>query len=835
MDDFDFGPEPTELSTSAMSLNFNASGRITHLWLSDTTTPIGADQQFVSGPIPMGDETSDEYLPGTILLGLRTDPDEPWLVSRNTSAEMQDGDNSLELTYDFPLIRELKVTGSYTELPDRPGVVAWNITIKNTSKQSIEIGELGFPFALLNSGDGFPISDEGMNALLTERLIVHKHIGGAGSYLAAKKMCGDPPGLLIFPGEDSPWEFTHSAPLSLRVSPGWPGVPIVYIHSQATVEREDWEEWFYGHSSIVLEPRESKTYQVLFAPLLHRHGFDLNLALIEYGIPCFRTSPGAVTPIDLPLTVEVAGTRPAQLSISDESSEIDSESDELGASCVVRADKPGDLKLLVEDMEGREAWAHFMITPPISDLIDARASYICENQVSREGIYRYGILPADNSTGVPYENAFDTPWGITSSLADATFLAEKNALCFDPGEVQILDEYIENFLLKRFHKPGQNTFGAMCPAWHESVAMDGSRAQLYVYAASFYLSVSKIKVGLSRSSEKYLALAEALVHGMGKFADREGYAAQALVGASHLWQLPAWREMRKDFLSRFRLPFWSGRLFSTQTIEEVGLHAIFDFNEIAMGSVEQLLLTHKSPAPNWWSYGNETRSFGDLEPHPNLADFGEISISPSGVANSQTMIHWLNRDYTRLDEFCVRMAFAGRFSPWAYVRSDGAASMGYCPDLGSSHRGISPSTGDIGFALAEYLRSATVFLLSTYDRGFVCYGGVFDSYPKEGKTMLRIEPKDGVGKRVVARQLNLIVTVSGAKISSLEFDLNLKELTVVLENPSNSLATEGELTVEGLWGEEIKVDEASPIEDQPNHFSFKIDPSRLKEINFSVK
>ena len=46
----------------------------------------------------------------------------------------------------------------------------------------------------------------------------------------------------------------------------------------------------------------------------------------------------------------------------------------------------------------------------------------------------------------------------------------------------------EQFLLKRFHKPGQGTFGAICPAWKDSIAMDASRSQLYVLAAKFYLS-----------------------------------------------------------------------------------------------------------------------------------------------------------------------------------------------------------------------------------------------------------------------------------------------------------------------------------------------------------
>jgi hypothetical protein len=841
VDDFEFGFEATEISVTGMSLSFASSGRLAGLWVSDPNDPMGANQQFVSSPVPVGDESSDEYLPGTILLGIRTDPEDHWIVSRNTEAEIQVDENVAEIEYVFTLLPEVKVTGKFYEKPDQPGVIAWDITIKNKSKQSIEVGELGFPFALNSVTEGFPISDDGMNSMLTERLLLQKHVGGAGSFIAARKLCGEPPGLLILPGQDSPWEFIHSAPLSLRASPGWSGLPIAYIHSKATIDREDWGEWLYGHSSIVFEPKEERTYQVLFAPMTGRHGFDVALALSEYGIPVFRPYPGAVVPIDMPFQVELGGMRPANISIDSDGVETESETDEFGGGCLIRASQTGEFRLIVEDMQERESWCNLLVIPALDELIQARANWIINQQVATEGNYQYGIIPADNLTGESIEAPFDTPWGISSSLADATFLAEKNRIYYDPGEVHALNEYTENFILKRFHKPGQNTFAAFCPAWPDSVAMDASRAQVYVHAINFYLSMSELSKqwgsGLLRSRIAYRGLAESLIEGLLKYADREGFSSQALTGVSALYQFDLWKKYRQRFLERFRLPFWSGRLFSTGSLEEISILAEDSENVAALCSVEQLLLTHKCPAPNWWAYGNEPRPAIDHELNPFMSDFGEMSCSPSTVMNSVAMTNWLRRDYTRLDEPGVRLSFAGMLAPWALVRSDGAAAIGFCPDQGSSHRGMSNFTGDVGFALADYLRHATSYLLSSADKGFVCFGATYDRYPKDGKTILRIEPKDGVGRRFIARHLNLIVEVEGAKIETLEFDINLKWLSLSLDNPTSYQSTIAKVSISGLWGTDFEVTGAKSVDSMSPDLVINvgIEPAKLAQVEVAVR
>ena len=836
VDDFDFGFEPTELSTSAISFNFLPSGRINSLWLNESNGPFSSDVQFVTGPVVMADETTDDYLPGTILLGARTSPDDPWMVSRNSSATVKSGENNIEIDYDFSLLPELAVTGNFYESEEQPGVVIWDIVIKNKSRKSIEIGELGFPFAFLNTLDGFPLNDEGMNSLLTERMVLQHHIGGAGSYLAARRMCGDSPGLLIYPGVGTSWEFHHSAPMSLRVSPGWAGVPIVYVHSRATADREGWADWFYGHSSLVLEPKEEKQYQLCFAPIMGRHGFEVPLALAEYKIPTFRLSQGAVTPVDTQNYIEIAGTRPAQFVPEAEDAEIESESDEHGGIFAVSRRESGPLRVLVEDMDGRESWCHLFFVRPLAELINARAQWIFDNQLIRSGTFEHGILPADNKENAPELDCFQTPWGIIGSLADATYLVEKNIVYMDPEQVQAIDRYVEDFLLKVFHKPLQNTFASVCPPAAGAIAYDASRAQSYVHAIRFYEAVSRLArhAKMTRSEEGYCELADGLIEGLLKFSDREGLYSTALFGASDLIEKPAWKELRDKYLEQYRLPFWVGRHFSLTTLDEVAAIADQTHAISATGSVEQLLLTHRSTSPNWWSFGTEARPLVDYELHPELSDYGAMYPSYTTTSLSHTLLSWLNRDYTRLDEPSLRLAFGGLMAPWAMVREDGAASMGFCPDMASSQRGLSARTGDIGFALAEFIRRATVWVLPSAERGFITFGGCVEAYPRDGKPCLRIVPWDGVGRRIVIRHMNVEITVEGAKIDSLELNADLRWMTLTLDNPNEAVRREATIRIEGLWGTAFQCSEgAATMEGSQLVIRMPIEGARLREIEIT--
>lgn len=156
----DFGIDRQELTGALISLEFGTGGRIQQLWVGDPAAPQDSDEfQFVAPPLMMGEETSEDYFPGTILLGARTSPNAPWIVSRNTRAETISDDedtSTVSFRYDFSFLDDIRTTGKFYEIQGIIPQIAWDIEITNSSRRSIEIGELGFPLALNNVLEGFP-------------------------------------------------------------------------------------------------------------------------------------------------------------------------------------------------------------------------------------------------------------------------------------------------------------------------------------------------------------------------------------------------------------------------------------------------------------------------------------------------------------------------------------------------------------------------------------------------------------------------------------------------------------------------------------------------------
>ena len=208
----DFSLDRQELTGSLISLEFGPGGRIQQLWASDPTSPDESEEfQFVAPPLMMGEETTEDYFPGTILLGARTHPDDPWIVSRNARAEIiddeEDNGSVVAFEYEFAFLDEIRATGKFYEIPGTVPQIAWDVEITNKSRRSLEIGELGFPLALNNVLEGLNQTDRAVRELWNDRVYVHKCLGGSASYIFAQRMTSRPPGLAIFPGGDTKWEF----------------------------------------------------------------------------------------------------------------------------------------------------------------------------------------------------------------------------------------------------------------------------------------------------------------------------------------------------------------------------------------------------------------------------------------------------------------------------------------------------------------------------------------------------------------------------------------------------------------------------------------------------
>jgi hypothetical protein len=825
----DYRLDRQELNGSLISLEFGPGGRVHQLWASDPNAPDETEEfQFVCPPLGMGEELSDDYFPGTVLIGARTSPDDPWVVSRNTRAELleaDEDDRSLLFQYEFPFMEDLRATGHWHEIPGPLPQIAWDLTISNRSRRIIEIGELGFPLAFNNLYEGFPRTDDGVRELFHDRTYVHKFIGSAASYVFVQRMTSRPPGLLVFPGGNTSWEFFHHVPASLHTPFRWEGIPVVYAHSRATIEREGWHEWLGEHTWTVLEPGDERHYSMRFAPADRDSADGVAATLAACGRPTMRLFPAAVAPYDVGIGVEIAGATPTRFETSGDM-ELETDSDDEGGFCFVRPSGSGPVTLSFEDTQGRVSDAHLLFTESIETLIRKRAEYIVNHQIHRgEGALDGAILPTEITTGEPIldPGAYAIPFGVEASLADALFLAEKNSHYPVAREIEALDEYLTRFLEDDLQNPGDGSVGSMFGDLN-AVAANFGRPQVYPLVFLLYGSMAKV-AALHRTrheAHEYLRRAARAARALFLFAQP---SLMNGIGIPLMSQFPSliaqlesagmeeevaelrkFGERRGRELSKRRYPFAGDGLWSPSGFEEAFDVALRIRHDELQERALRLAYAKRTLTPSWWWYASDKRWIDDSDAGLGAAalDKGELCLGPSTVADSVLYFRTLDRDYATLPEHTLRLAFGGMLGVWSLVRPDGAASMGFCPDVASKHFGMSSVTGDIGVSLFHYLRGAASFVLPSRHSGVTTFGCHFESEGEDAPENYIVRPWDGVGRRIVVRQVGLEVETSFGIIRELRFDARKREATLTLENPSDrdQMPT---LSVRGLWGRRFAV------------------------------
>ncbi|HRK21717.1 MAG TPA: DUF5695 domain-containing protein [Fimbriimonadaceae bacterium] len=827
----DFGVERSELTGALMTMEFGAGGRIQQLWASDPNLPEeGEEFQFVLTPVSFGEEYAEDYWPGTILVGARTHPSDPWILSRNAKAEFSsdlDDPGIVGFTYELPLLPELQATGKFYERTGPVPHIVWDVEIRNEGRVSIEIGELGFPMALNNLYEGYSTSEIQSKHLLNDRVYVHKFVGGAASYLYAQRMSAEPPGLLIFPGDETTWELCTHVPASLNTPFRWEGIPVVYAHSRATVEREGWVEWFNGHTSLILEPGDSRTFQIRFAPADRDRQDIVFQTLALSGRPAMRLLPAAVAPADVGIAVEVGGSTPTRFFLSREG-ELETDSDDEGGFCFVKPKEPGYARLSFEDTRNRLSHAHLLFIEPIEALIRKRANWIVENQIHdapEEALHR-AILVTNFRSGEKMTEPQDyaAPFPIQGGLSDALFLAEKNVSYPEAAQIEALDRLIDDFLRDDLQNPADDSVGSSFADAH-SVALNFGHTSVYPIVFNLYHAMYRVAAnygGTRREPSEYLKLAFRTAMAM----FREG-TPSTLGRAPDAYGLPGYSRIH-ELLSDLRyeqMDAQAGRLaalveeraksilkresiysprseWDNSAFEEAFFAARFLREETHEERALRFAFSGRSLAPSWWWYGSDARHWHDLEPAPTpvMPDRGELCLGYTTAANSLMFMAMLDRDYEQLPDAYMRLAFGGLLGVWALVGPEGAASMGYCPDLASKMFGANPLTGDVGLSLFHYLRGAASYVLPSRQFGVFTFGCHFEV----DADRYRVKPWDGVGRRIVMRQVGFEVETTFGKIESLELDLRKRWARIAISNPSDRDVA-ARLRLEGLWGSQFEV------------------------------
>ncbi|MCW5939107.1 MAG: hypothetical protein KF884_03795 [Fimbriimonadaceae bacterium] len=826
-----FEDERGELTGALLSLEFGNGGRVTQLWATDPSLPEeGEEFQFVMPPVQFGEENSDDYTPGTILIGARVGPDQPWVVSRNNQAQrmysLSEDDfepGVVAFEYDLPFLEDLGVTGKWFESVSPIPQVVWEVEIRNRGRVSIEIGELGFPLAFNNFYDGFGWTDDQLRRLWTSRVYVHKFIGGAASWVLAQRMTSDPPSLLVFPGEQTSWEFFAHVRGSLNSPFQWEGIPIVYAYSKATIEREQWPTWHNDHTSLILEPGDRRTLQMRFVATDSEKLDGVFNTLVACGKPGVRLLPSAVAPVDVGIAVEINGASPTDFDVS-RAALVETDHDEEGAFCFIRPAENGPVRVSFKDKQGQSCHVHLMFTDPISDLIQRRAAYISSTQVVQNPALWLdsAIVLTDIDANRPVTDLeeYADASGLECSLADTLFLAEKNTVYPDSSQIALLDRTINDFLLDDVQNPGNLAVGSSVED-ERGIATYYGRPLSYPHVFNLYHAMYRVSStygGTSRPSHEYLRLASGTALAMFQHGWRLYVRTVGVLGFARVYDLLA--DLRRegmeeeaaqlkthvDFkaseLMKLSYPYAGESVLDTSGLEEVFSAARYTANDEHLERTLRCAFAVRSLAPSWWWYGSDKRQWdgADSAPHKALFDKGEVCLGHTTIPNSLIFFGLMDRDYLALPEAQMRMAFGGMVGPWALVRRDGAASMCYCPDLSSKHAGYNRFTGPSGLGYFHYLRAAGSYVLPNRTQGLFTFGCHFES--EEG--VMTVRPWDGVGQRIVLRQVGAEFSLSCCQFVDLRLDSRKRWFEARVANPSDR-PMKAELRAFGLWGDQLNV------------------------------
>ncbi len=838
----DFHQSQAELTGSLISLEFDSSGRINQLWTSDPTLPEDGDEfQFILPPITFGEEAADHYYPGTILIGARTSPESPWVLSRNTQVSEYDysledsfdffDPSSVNFQYQFPLLPEIEATGKFYEIAKPIPQILWDVTLTNQHNESIEIGELAFPLALNNYYDGFGWTDEQLEKLWHKRLYIHQFISGAASWLIAQRMNAEPPSLLIYPGNDTEWEFYSHVPSSLNTHYQWEGIPVVYVHSKATMEREEWPDWANRHTSLILEPGEQKTFQMRFIPTEQSKQDGIHQVLKLCHRPAVKVYPSCVIPKGSSIGIEVSGMRVTSFE-SNKPCVIQPDIDDDTSFCLIKPETKGPMTISFEDHLNRKGYVHLFATDSIKDLIHKRASYIQKNQDHDPTSTTYGSFLMRYHPAITVENemssqsAFEryTTFDLDSSIADALFLAEKNTIYPNKEEIGSLDTFIHTFLRGKIQNPLTMEVGSSFNI-NTGIVTAFGKPIIYPHVFNLYFSmykISQITQSTKASQEWYLTQAIKTILTLFERGWRNYVLSVGLLGYGRIYtifdeiqkasieyphlneyipKIKYWIDKKSSDIIRQKYPYAGESVMDTSGFEDVLLAAKYDEIHDHMDRTIDCAYSARSIAPSWWWYGSDKRNWDGIESNIKhaLGDRGEMCLAHTTIPNSFIFTAFMDRDYFAIPDAHMRLAFGGLMGPWALVHDDGSASLCYCPDYASKHRGFNPFSGSSSLGYYHYLHMISSMVLPSGEIDTFSLGCHFD----HSDNMYAITPWDGVGRRIHLRQIGIDVDLSfGTILYAVISDKKDHATFTIQSNWENPVDVT--LSIRGLWGDNFK-------------------------------
>jgi hypothetical protein len=737
-------------------------------------------------------------------------------------------------------IQSYVVSMSYHFADD--GSLLWDVEFENTTGRTLEFGELAFPlranddYAAPYAGATTTVANAGgklqamQNVIHEQKVLCHSFVAGHSSYALLQRPRGDAPFLLFHCLEDTSFECIYKTPAQ---GDDWIGTDLYAVHSNATKDLRGWHwnPWVNGHSSLVLEPGQKKSYQMRFVFLDEYSGIAKELtAAGNLGI---RVVPSMVVPEDTDAYVELN-------SVTDlEALEI--HSDGITVTQRKRTEKStlltlsfhgrGQKSLRLLYNGGRWTNLHFFCVEDAEQLLKARGRFMAERQfvVNPDDPYHrhHMFLPFDYRRATRLDDNEDV-WEVGGTddpgFGDPLFLAAKNSLLPCRDEVEKLEMFVSDCLFKYIQNPETydiraslywkvRTPSSPWGSWSKKRSESTWRTFNYAFVTNIYDGMYRIgreyDVLTHRTALDYLRLCYETCK---KWFTTGPYRRFGLITGlnavnivedlkSEGWQkeyetiLDLMKETNTAFLSD---PYpYSSEIQIDETAQSQVYFFTRYFGKIhgegqswkRNAQVRDVLQALRGGnQPIWFLYGN------DLFAHPDLR--GQISCWHSEALNGMALMQAFEDTG---DVWLLLKGYAGMMSVLHNVLADGMGFGWFKLDPGV-YACEPPRTFEGGSGLWAFMQAAKSYVVEDPSFGWIGYGCRVENEANE----LRVFPHDGVRKRLLIVPNKLQVSLRRGEIKSLAFDRTTSALNFEIED-TTGLVKSVPVTIKGLEPGEYRV------------------------------
>ena len=722
------------------------------------------------------------------------------------------------------------------------GALLWDVAFENTTDRTLEFGELAFP---LRANDDYAAPYAGATTTLAnaigklaamqktvheQKVLCHCFVGGHSSYALLQRPRGDAPFLLFHCLEDTSFECVYKA---TALGDDWIGTDLFAVHSNATKDLRNWHwnPWVNGHSSLVLDPGQKKSYQMRFA-LLNSYS-EITKELCQAGNLGIRIVPSMVVQEDTDTYVELnCANDPEALEIhSDGITVKDRKRRDQSTLLTLAFRGRGQKSLRLVYNEKRWTNLHFYCVEDAEQLLKARARFMAERQfvVSPDDPYHrhHMFLPFDYRRATRLDDNDDV-WEVGGTddpgFGDPLFLVAKNSVLPSPSEVEKLEMFISDCLFKYIQNPGSyeiraslywkvRTPSSPWGSWSRKRSEATWRTYNYGFVTNIYHGMYRIgreyDLLTHRSALDYLRLCYETCR---KWFTTGPYRHFGLITGlnavnivedlkSEGWQqeyrtiLALMKETNDAFLTD---PYpYSSEI----QIDETAQPQVYFFTRYfgkthgeaeswkRNGEVQQVLQAMRGGnQPVWFLYGN------DLFAHPDLR--GQISCWRSESLNGMALTQAFEDTG---DVSLLLKGYAGMMSVLHNVLPDGMGFGWFKLDPGV-FACEPPRTFEGGSGLWAFVQAAKSYVVNDPSFGWIGYGCRVENETNK----VRVFPRDGIRKRLLMVDDKLQVTLRRGEIKSLTFDRSASVLNLQIEDTTGIVKTVP-VTVEGVKPGEYRV------------------------------